>query len=198
MTAWIADTDIQNWIGADKITLMAAGDLAETATAAVQSLIERDLLVATSSDFYDTNGTDFILLNHWPVMSIGSVTLDGTELVAAAPNVKGWRMDSFNKRKLVFAGWGKQARGMLNVQVVNLVAGYDPDQPVGSATGFPSHIAQALRLTASAIFNSQAADPNLASESISGVFSGTFYQTGVGAVPPGARSLLNREMRASP
>jgi hypothetical protein len=198
MTAWIADTDVQGWIGADKIALDAAGSLAQTATDVVMSYIERDVSLTTTSDFYDTNGTDFILLNHWPVISIGSVTLNGTPLVPAAPNVRGWRMDSFNQRKLIFAGMGKQIRGNMNCQVIDLVAGYDTTQPLGSPTALGGHIVQALKLTAAAIFNSQAADPNLANESMTGVFSGTFYATGVGAIPPGARTLLTREMRASP
>lgn len=198
--SWVAPEDVQAWLGVDVIDLSSAALLGEVATAAVMDLIERDLSLTTvAREDYDTTGTDYILLSHWPVRSIGAVTYNGQAIAAAAGfNTQGWQVDSVNKRKLCFRGMGKMARGSQNITVTNLVAGYDTSLPVGSVGALPGNVWHALKLTAAAIFNSQAGDPNLASENESGVFSGTFYATGIGAVPPGARSLLQGEIRVAP
>lgn len=197
--SWVAAEDIQAWIGVDMISLDAAASLGEVVTGAIIDEIERDLSLTTiSSDTYDTTNTDFILLNYWPVRSIGAVTYNGQPVPAAAYQRPGWRLDPVNTRRLSFVGMGKLARGVMNVTVTNLVAGYDTSLALGTPGALPGNVFQALRLTAAAVFNSQAGDPNLASESTGGVFSGSFYPTGIGAVPPGARSLLSGEMRVAP
>ena len=198
MTPLISASDVVVWIGADKIDTDAATSLAQAASDAVGSLIERDLSLLTGIvDNLDANGTNYVLLTRWPVQSVSSVTLNAQPVQPAAYGVPGWRLDAVNTRKLNFPGMGQLTRGVMNVAVV-YSAGYDLTQPTGAPTGLPGALFQALRLTAGAIFNSQAADPNLASESTAGVFSGSFYPTGVGAVPPGARTLLLPYMRAAP
>lgn len=198
MTAWISGNDVQAWLGSDKIDLTSADSLAQVASDVLRDYLERDLELQSSiSEVYDTNGTNYVLLNFWPVRSITSVLLNSQTIQHAAPNQQGYLMDSFNPRKLKFALMGSLPRGEQNLSI-SYSAGYDVTQPAGSATGLPGTVYQALKLTAAAIFNSQAADPNLASESTAGVFSGSFYPTGVGAVPPGARTLLVREIRVSP
>jgi hypothetical protein len=164
----------------------------------VQAVLNRDLTMVTNlTEYYDTNGTDYILLNNWPVRSIGSVTLNGMAILPAIPGQPGWRLDGFNPRKLML-GQGRLLRGgIMVIGVLNQTAGYDFTQSVGSATGLPGTVHRALLLTCAAIFNAQAADPNLSSESTAGVFSGTFYASGVGAVPPGALRLLSNEIRVA-
>jgi hypothetical protein len=199
MTAWVLATDVQSWIGADKLTLDAAGALAQVASDAVQGLVQRNIALQTVTDILDTNGTDYVLLHYWPVRSIASVTLNGLPVQPAAFQSPGWIMDSFNPRKLLFSGMGKQYRGALNVTVTGLVAGYDFTlEPGGGANAPPGDLQQALLLTAAAIFNSQAADPNLVSEETAGVFSGSFHAAGVGSVPPGARTLLRPYIPVNP
>lgn len=199
MTAWVTSAAVIAWIGADKIDSADAAQLASDATDAVQAVLNRDLeLQTTALVYYGTNGTDYLLLDDWPIRSIGSVTLNSLAISPAAPLSPGWVMDRFNPRKLIFSQMGKQIRAEMNVILTNVVTGYDLTQAVGSATGLPGHVSRALLLTAAAIFNAQAADPNLASESTAGVFSGSFYASGVGAVPPGALSLLKNEMRVAP
>lgn len=195
MTAWITNADLIAWLPA--LTTPDATQLGLVASDAVRSYLERELVLAAYAEIYDSNGTDYILLNHWPVRSIESVSINGgAPLPPAAFNVRGWRLDPFVPRKLQFPGQGKIARGFSNIPV-SYHAGYDITQTPGSATGLPADVWQALRLTAAAVYNSQAADPNLTSESTGGVFSGSFAATGVGAVPPGAMTLLQRFKRTS-
>jgi hypothetical protein len=198
VTAWVPGSAVQAWIGADKITTQAAAQLAEIASEACQALVQRDLTMQTVTDILDTNGSDYVLLHYWPVITIDSVTLNGVLVPPAAFQLPGWRMDSFNKRKLIFAGRGKLAPGIMNVTVTNLVAGYDVSQLPGATNALPAPVYQAVLLTAAAIYNSQAADPNLTSEETAGVFSGSFHAAGVGSVPPGARNLLSNEIPVNP
>lgn len=198
MTLWIPASDVLAWIGTDKIDLESATLLAEVASEAVSALIERDLTLQTGvTELYDTTGTPYVLLNSWPVQSVSAVSLAGQPIVPAAFQTPGWKLDRINRRKLVFVGMGNLSRAPLTL-AVTYTAGYDTTQPIGGTMALPAAVWQALRLTCGAIFNSQAADPNLASESTGGVFSGSFYPTGVGAVPPGARTYLLPYMRSAP
>lgn len=202
MAAWIDAATVQQWIGAGRITLDAAASLAQAATDAMRSYLERDLEMGSWTEFYDAMNTDYILLQHWPVRSIDQVLYQGNPVAAAsiqAGQAKGWRIDGFITRKLWFAGYGKLPRAPMAIQVVNLKAGYDVGVSPGSTpTAMPGHVVQALQLTCLAIFTSQAIDPNLTGESISGVFSGSFVPTGPGSIPPGAMALVRNERRAAP
>lgn len=205
MTSWITPADVQTWLGPD-VDNTTAQMLADAATASVRDYLQRDISLQTGLDeVYDSNNTDYILLNSWPVVSIASVTIEGLPpLVPAAARTPGYRLDRVVPRKLQLAGFGKIARGIMNIAVV-YTAGYDMTLPAdpASTVGFsnggpPPSVYTALKLTAAAIYNAQAADPNLASESTGGVFSGSFYPSGVGAVPPGARSMLLPYLRVAP
>jgi hypothetical protein len=195
--AWISADDVKSYIGGDVLDDAAATFLAEVATDALQAVLNRDIsLVTNLQEYYDTNGTSYILLNHWPVRSIGAVSLNGVTINPAIPNQPGYRLDSFNSRKLEL-GQGKLLRGGAMAIAVTYTAGYDPDQPAGVDPGIPGTIHRALLLTAAAIFNASAADPNLTSENTGGVFSGTFTQRGAGAVPQAARDLVANEIRVA-
>jgi hypothetical protein len=201
MGQWITTADVQTWLG-PQIDDDTAVILAVAASDSVADYIERDLTQATVTEYYDSNGTDYILLNSWPVQSIASVTIlnwpsGGPTVPPAAPGTPGYRIDAFNPRKLVFAGYGKIPRGTMNI-TVTYTAGYNMSGTPGTPPGLPASIYQALKLTVNAIYNSQAADANLASENTAGVFSGSYYPTGVGCVPPGARSLLANYKRTAP
>jgi hypothetical protein len=195
VTAWVQTADIISWLGPD-VTSIQAQDLADSATAAVLSWIERDLTLGTFNETYDSNGTDYILLDHWPIRTVTSVAINGeAPLMVAAFQKAGYALDPLVSRKMRFPG-RRIPRGVMNI-AVNYSAGYDMTQPVASTTGLPADVYKALQLTAAAIYNAAAADPNLSSENTAGVFTGSFYQTGVGAVPPGARSLLERFKRVA-
>lgn len=187
---------MQNWIGTDKIDPTSAASLALAVSDTIRNHIARDITLGTWTEYYDGNGTNYVLLKHWPVVSIGQVLLNKQAVLPATPDQDGWIIDDFNTRKLIFTQ-GK-IYGRMMIQVVNLQAGYDVTQPIGSATGLPGHIGQALLLTASAFFNSSAFDPNLTSEQVEGVFTGTVWPTGAGAIPPAALSLLVNEVRVAP
>lgn len=197
MGQWISSDDVRAYIGGDVLTDPAATLLAQTATDALQAVLNRDISLVTGlQEFYDTNGSDYVLLNHWPVRSISAVSLNGTTISAAQPNQPGYRIDSFNSRKL-YLGQGKLLRGGAMAISVTYTAGYDTSQPIGSPTAIPATVHRALLLTAAAIFNAAAADPNLTSESTGGVFSGSFTPRGAGAVPQAARDLVSNEIRVA-
>jgi hypothetical protein len=208
MTSWISSADMKAYLCDDTVDDPTAQALADAATSAVRDYLKRDLEQRTYNEVYSTNNTDYIMLENWPVISIASVQISGIGPIPAFnmanfgnPNNTGWVIDDANvTRKLRFAGYGRLPRpwnGVPNI-LVSYLAGYPigtPPDPISSnwfaGTGLPTSIYTALKLTGSAIWNAQAADPNLAAESTIGVFSGQFYPTGVGAVPPGARFLLD-------
>lgn len=196
MSAWISPSDVQAWLGPDVNNLEAAA-LALAASDAVRDEIERDLELHAYDELLDSQNSDHVLLNHWPIRTLTSITIDGgPPLVAAGFNVAGYQLDPVVTRMVRFPG-RRIPRGISNIHAI-YTAGYDLGQPVGSATGLPASVARALLLTVSAIYNSQAADPNLVSENTGGVFSGSFHARGVGAVPPGALTLLRGYRRVAP
>ena len=195
MTAWISTADVQAWIGADLSTDQAT-DLADAATSVARDWLERDLELADFAEIYDSLGTDYVLLNAWPIRVVTSIAINNEAALApAAFGRVGWVLDPSNPRKVRFPG-RKVPRGIQNI-AVSYTAGYDLTQPAGAPTGLPGAVRKALQLIASAIDNAQAADPNLASENTGGVFSGSFYASGVGAIPPGARTLLQPYRRVA-
>lgn len=198
MTAWISPDDVATWLGS-QIDSVTAAILADAASEAVRNHLDRDLALQTAiTESYDSNGTDYVLLNTWPVRSVSAVSLLNKGTVPlAVPGTAGYRLDAYNQRKLSFVGYGKLAPGPMTI-TVTYSAGYDLTKNAGSATGLPADVYLALKLTANAMANAQAADTNLSSESTAGVFSGSFYPTGVGAVPPGARTLLFSYQRVAP
>lgn len=197
MAQWISANDVQAYIGGDVLTDDAATFLAQVATDALQSVLNRDIALVTNlQEYYDTNGSDYVLLNHWPVRSISAASLNGTTISAAVPNKPGFRLDSFNSRKL-YLGQGKLLRGGVMAISVTYTAGYDLTQPAGTDPGIPGTVHRALLLTAAAIFNASAGDPNLMSESTGGMFSGTFSPRGAGSVPQAARDLVSNEIRVA-
>jgi hypothetical protein len=202
MALWVSIADVETWLGPG-IDDISAGVIANAASDAVRDHIERDLALQTyTGELYNSNGTDYILLNNWPVQSVSSVTISdwpfGSNLVPAGPNKPGYRIAPENPRKLVFAGYGRLPRGILNISV-SYTAGYDMSlAPGGVPPAMPANIYLALKLTANAIYNAQAADTNLRSESTAGVFSGTYDDQGAGGVPRGAQSLLRNYKRTAP
>lgn len=70
--------------------------------------------------------------------------------------------------------------------VVTYTAGLDP---------IPEDVKTAVKITVAALFNAPAFDPNLAGESLQGVFSGSTHQGGAGSLPPAAQSLLRQKRR---
>lgn len=196
MTPLITALDIQTWLG-PQIDDDTAAVLVINTSDAVQGYIERDVGLQTVTELLDSNGSDTVLASFWPIRSISSITINGGQQVpAAAFNVRGYRLDKLVERAIIFPGQ-KIGRSVSNI-AVTYVAGYDTSQSVGSALGIPGDLHLACKLTANAISNAQAADTNLASENTGGVFSGSFYATGAGAVPPGARTLLQRFKRVAP
>lgn len=196
MTPIISRDDIQSWLG-PSIDDTTADELVVLTSDAVQGYLERDIGLRTVTELLDTNGSDTVFTSHWPIRSITSLSLNGAPpMQAAAYNQPGYKLDPLVTRAIRFPGQ-KPPRGVQNI-AVTYVAGYDTSQAVGSATGLPGEVMLACKLTANAISNSQAADANLASENTGGVFSGSFYATGAGAVPPGARTHLQRFKRVTP
>jgi hypothetical protein len=204
MTSWISADDVAAYLCITD--LVRAQMLADAVTGAIRDYLTRELEQVTYDELYQTNYTDYILLDNSPISSITSVTIQGYGAIQPVVlGQAGWRLDPQVPRKLQFMGYGRLPRSETpNIEVV-YVAGYPigtpPDaksSPWFAGTGLPTAIYEAMALTAAAMQNAQAADPNLQSESTAGVFSGTFYPTGVGAIPPGARTLLQAYTGVAP
>lgn len=204
MASWISANDVAAYLCIDD--MIRAQIIADTVTGMLRDYLARDLEQQAYAELHHSNFTDYVLLNNSPVASISRVEIDGIgEITPAARGKHGWRLDHQVPRKLIFSGYGRLPRSNVPNIEIHYIAGYPIDAPPDSnsspwsvGTGFPTAIHEAMRLTASAIHNAQAADPNLQSESTAGVFSGTFYPTGVGAIPPGARSNLEPYISVTP
>jgi hypothetical protein len=84
------------------------------------SQLGRPVLSATYTETRDGNGTSDLVLYKWPVISVTSVTVDGTAIAARATvNDSGWTRDG---SKLTLTGYVFTS-GVANVVVV-YVAGY--------------------------------------------------------------------------
>jgi hypothetical protein len=204
MPSWIAAADVAAYLCLED---QGRGQtLADIATGAVRDYLGRDIEQRAYDEFHYTNNTDYILLTNYPVVSISLVEIAGWGPVTpVAINQRGWRIDPAVPRKLIFAGYGKLPRASVPNIEVKYVAGYptdstpDPDSTTWLAgKGIPTSIYEALLLTAAAIHTAQAGDPNLQSESTAGVFSSSFYPTGIGAIPPAARSYLQAYIGYAP
>jgi len=204
MVSWITPDDIKNYVCDGAIDDATAQWVADATTGAVRDFINRDLEQGTFTELYTTNNTDYVMLEHYPIVSIASVQIIGYgviqpfDIAQFGSQNTGWVRDDQNVvRKLRFAGLGKLPRCSVPNVLVTYTAGYpvgtppDPQSsPWFAGTGLPTAIYEAMKLTAAAIVNAQASDPNVANEMTAGVFSATFLPTGIGAIPPAARSYL--------
>jgi hypothetical protein len=176
-TPWITLAQLKAWLNiTDSSQDANLTPLLTAATQACISYLNRDLVQSSQTETYDGPGSSILPLNTFPITAVASVMMDGQPVVPAAFNQAGYVIGKFSLRAKGMV-WCK---GFQNV-TVSYTGGY--------AT-IPTDAVQACLLAASAMFNSMAADPNLQSESTSGVFSGSFWQSGPGALPPSSRSLL--------
>ncbi|SRR5580765_535882 len=204
MASWISAEDVAAYLCIED--LERSQIIADAVTGAFRDYLARDLEQASYHELYQTNYTDYVMLQNSPVVSISSVEIDGIgKILPAGMRQPGWRIDHQVPRKLSFMGYGRLPRSTVPNIEVRYVAGYPvgvPPDPFSSAwqvgDGLPTAIYEAMRLTASAMHTAQAADPNLAMEQTAGIFTGQFYPTGVGAIPPGARTLLEAYISVTP
>jgi hypothetical protein len=182
-TPWITLSMLKGWLSITDTSQDAnLTPLITAATQACVSFISRDLVLVTTTETYDGTGSTILPLNVFPVISVSAVSMDGCPILPAGFNQAGYTVGKFSLLAKSMC-WSK---GVQNI-TVSYTAGYP---------SVPTDAVQACLLTASAMFNSMASDPNLQSESTAGVFSGTFWAGGAGAVPPAARSLLSTYRQA--
>lgn len=135
---------------------------------AVEAHCGRIFEAATRTETYDGTGSNSLPLRVWPITSIVSVTISDVAQTVADFYIDG-RVMRWRKGLFPYADG--------NV-VVTYVAGSLPDDVV-----------LATIMTAQAMINAAAVDPNTLGESMAG-YSASFAPEGAGSVPRGAQSLL--------
>src|SRR3954467_11889598 len=107
MTSWISADDVAAYLGLDDPVV--AQQLADAATGAVRDVIGRDLAQRDYDELYQTNYTDYIMLEQSPVTAVSLVSIDGypAPIQPAAMRQGGWVIDTVVPSKLRFMGYGK-------------------------------------------------------------------------------------------
>lgn len=149
-----------------------------TAQAAVEQYLNRRIEVAAYTDTISGNGKDRITLSNTPIVEVQTVTINGQ----AVPESSGYGSSGFlHDGNVVLLRNRVFDKGLKNV-VVTYRAGYET---------VPPEVREAVLQTFHAIYSSQGLDPNMTGENVGSVYSAAFSPLGLGAVPFGARSLLD-------
>jgi uncharacterized phiE125 gp8 family phage protein len=120
--AALANTsDLRDWLRINNNNEDSLLDRLITAVSAnVESYLNRKILVASYTEWYDGTGTDRLLLTQYPVTAVQSVMMDGVTVSAAADATStGWSFDDVG----IFYQFGKFTRNRQNVKVT-YTAGY--------------------------------------------------------------------------
>jgi hypothetical protein len=185
---------VQNWL-ADTAPSDALS-LTSLLTAASDAIIQALGFDPTSQGYVENvsgTGSPFIFPTFNPINNVAAINVISGLTAGVQLNVWGagngvpqtpidMTQVSFDKTRIFYTSGQVFPRGNSNLQVT-YNAGYLPAQIPGSIT-------QAVLLTAKAMVNSQAVDPNVSNESFSGVMSRSYWPEGAGAIPRAAMALI--------
>jgi hypothetical protein len=184
---WIGDTD-PNSSGVLSILVSSASQMAI-------DFLGWDPTDQAYTGYYSGRGTPLLLVREKPVTSVTSAQalpaltrgfMKIGPYNAYEPTVAPITLDvtnmSFFDRRIFFTNGQVFPAGKQNIQVA-YTAGYPP-------ASMPPAITQAVLMTVKSLWMAQNVDPNVASQSFNGVMSQQFWQSGPGAIPPAARSML--------
>lgn len=139
----------------------------------------------TVTELRDGTGRTTLVLAQSPVISVTGLAVNGRAVDPAAD----YRGPGWLRREgtLQLVGGPVFSRGAANIEIV-YEAGY---------AAIPQDLEEGCLQTIQAIHLAQPADPNLAGESVPGVYSVNYAGGGqyLGAMPPGALSYLDRYRR---
>ncbi len=165
--AYATLSEIKQWLGVlndDNDDILSA--LLDAATAAVDQVANRSFDRKSVTEYYYGNGSAYIFLRRTPIVGVSAVSISGMPVTVTNDSIAIRRDGTF--------GTGDYVQ-------ITYTGGYSP---------IPADVKMAYKITVQAMWNSQAMDPNLTSESVTGVFSGGFDAFGPGAVPRAAQTLL--------
>lgn len=152
----------------------------------IKAYLQYDPTYSSLIDEYrDGNDSNRMVLLRAPVDTIHSVSVDGVAIAAAATITgAGWR---WNQNMVILNGW-RFTRGRANC-LISYAAGYAVIPPI---------LTQAALQTITGLYTSKAINPNITSESVPGVWSGSYAGggaagsgVGAGSIPPSAAALLD-------
>lgn len=146
--------------GGDQDALVTAA--IATASLAVANYIGYDPNVVSYVETVDGKDTPAIYVRGFPLISVTSITVNDAALSSAAYRV--------TPERIVMKNGDRFPRGLQNV-TVTYSAGFST---------MPEVFKQAMRMAVKAIYSAKSVDPNIAGESVPGVYSVT-YAMGQGA-----------------
>ncbi len=141
-----------------------------------------------TAELYNGHGGIALMPRQSPVTAVSALTIDGISVPAAASVTgSGYR---FSASKISLNGYAFN-RGQDNVSLSYTagLAGGDPKLSV---------IVHACLVAVQAFYTSQDVDPNLAGESVPGVYSAQYAQGGAGKLPGPVLALLAPYKRRAP
>lgn len=190
VTALLTLEEANTWLslesdGGDQDALVTAAIAA--ASTAVANYLGYDPNSRAYTQTLDGNGRAHLYVAGHNITAVSAVSIDGT-VIPASTGVNAWGFLTDGDR-IVLRGY-LFTKGTQNV-VVSYTAGHSP---------VPDQIKQASRYALKAVYNAQDVDPNVASESVPGVYSVSYAQAGNGGQSgPSAGSLpLNAKLFLDP
>lgn len=142
----------------------------DAARTAIDEYCHRQFDLQTRTETYDGTGGFSMALRQYPIVSVTSVSVDGSPLSASSLSFDG---------RFLYCSTSRFTRGNGNV-LVTYQAGY---------ASVPKDIILAQIQTAQAILNASLLDPNTLGESTAG-YQATFAPEGAGSIPRAAMSRL--------
>jgi hypothetical protein len=184
---WLGDSD-PNDAGVLSILVSSASQMAI-------DFLGWDPADQSYTSYYSGRGTPLLLVREKPVTGVESLLalpaltrgfMKVGPYDAYEPAVTPITLDttniSFFERRVFFTNGQAFPAGKQNIQIT-YSAGYQPAQ-------MPPAITQAVLMIIKALWMAQEVDPNVASQAFNGVMSQQFWQSGPGAIPPAAKSML--------
>lgn len=154
-------------------------------SAAVRKYLSRDPSSVARVEYYDGQGTRILFPREYPITLVTSLKIDGLSISpAATPQLVGYFLRA---GRSIQVNGHQFTRGLSNIEL-SYTAGY---------VAIPDDLQQACLITLQGALKRQSIDPNVASESVPGVYSAS-YRGGDILIPDEAKGLLQPYRRITP
>ncbi len=151
---------------------------------AVADLVGYDLQSSTGTEVYSGNNSDLLTPLRVPITAVASITIRSQSFGFVPAPMPQQPVDpgryAFDDRSIYRTDGIRWPLGRKNITITY----------TGGFASVPNPVMQAASMWLKGMWLGLAADQNASSESYTGVLSQAFWQTGPGAIPPQARSLL--------
>lgn len=176
---YLSDAEAREWLrlGAGEDPTMLAASLA-AATGMVIAYLGFDAVEGQTTETIHTSHSARVFPSRRPIVSVASLVCGLTNQAIPATHDGScvWRQDN-------------QRFSAMGTVTLTYTAGFDP-----ASTDF-APVKLATRIALQAAWGAVQLDPNLSGENMGGSFSGSYAPQGPGALPVGARNLLEHLKR---